>query len=170
MVPAERRGRAIAIVLAGITVALCLGIPAGTTLAAVLGWRAAFAAPAVLAVVLVVWVLRRVPDFPGEAAAEQAPLRHIATLPGIPGVLLITLLLLLGHQTMYTYMAPLAERAGLGRTGPVLFVFGIATVAGIWAVGTLVDRRLRSTLLTALALIAAAMLALGLVGNSPRPC
>jgi predicted MFS family arabinose efflux permease len=30
MVAAERRGRAITIVLAGITVALCLGIPAAT--------------------------------------------------------------------------------------------------------------------------------------------
>ena len=43
MVPAERRGRAIAIVLAGITLALSLGLPAGTALADALGWRAAFA-------------------------------------------------------------------------------------------------------------------------------
>ncbi|MET7617771.1 MFS transporter [Streptomyces sp. NPDC005408] len=167
MVPAERRGRAIAIVLAGITVALCLGIPAGTALAEVLGWRAAFAAPAVLAVVLVAWVVRKVPDFPGEAAADRVPLRRIAALPSIPAVLLITLLLLLGHQTMYTYMSPLAERAGLADATLVLFVFGISTVAGIWTVGVLVDRHLRPTLLTALALIAAAMLAIGLFGRAP---
>src|SRR5215467_11563525 len=43
MVPARQRGRAIAVVLAGITVALCGGIPAGTALAGAVGWRASFA-------------------------------------------------------------------------------------------------------------------------------
>src|SRR2546430_2354205 len=42
MVPARRRGRAIAVVLAGITVALSAGIPPGTALAGALGWRARF--------------------------------------------------------------------------------------------------------------------------------
>lgn len=167
MVPAERRGRAIAVVLAGITVALSLGIPAGTALAALLGWRAAFATVAVLAVVLVAWVRWQVPDFPGEPAADRVPLRRIASLPGIPAVLAITLLLLLGHQAVYTYMAPFSARSGFGRTGLVLLVFGVATVAGIWIVGALIDRRPRPTLLGALALIAAAMLALGLFGDSP---
>ncbi|MFD4815017.1 MFS transporter, partial [Streptomyces sp. NPDC058418] len=167
MVPAERRGRAIAVVLAGITVALSLGIPAGTALAALLGWRAAFATVAVLAVVLVAWVRWQVPDFPGEPAADRVPLRRIASLPGIPSVLAITLLLLLGHQAVYTYMAPFSARSGFGRTGLVLLVFGVATVAGIWIVGALIDRRPRPALLGALALIAAAMLALGLFGDSP---
>ncbi|MFE1959589.1 MFS transporter [Streptomyces sp. NPDC059479] len=167
MVPAERRGRAIAIVLAGITVALSFGIPAGTALAVLTGWRTAFATVAVLAVVLVGWVVWQVPDFPGEPASERVPLWRIAAMPGIRTVLSITLLLLLGHQAMYTYMAPFTERSGFGRTGLVLFVFGLATVAGIWLVGVLIDRHPRRTLLGALALIAAAMLALGLFGRSP---
>ncbi|WP_151478735.1 MFS transporter [Streptomyces albicerus] len=161
MVPAERRGRAIAIVLAGITLALSLGLPAGTALADALGWRAAFAAPAVLAVLLVVWIRRRVPGFAGEAPGERVPLLRVAALPGIGTVLSVTLTLLVGHQVMYTYVAPFAEHAGFGRTGLVLLVFGAATVVGIWVTGVLVDRHLRRTLLAALALLATAMLALG---------
>ncbi len=167
MVPAERRGRAIAIVLAGITVALSLGIPVGTAVANAFGWRTSFAALAALAAVLVAWVSWKVPNFRGEPAAERIPLRRIASMPGIPTVLVVTLLLLLGHQAMYTYMAPFAERSGFGHTSVVLFVFGIATVAGIWIVGTLIDRHLRPTLLGALALVAAAMLALGRFGRTP---
>lgn len=166
MVAAERRGRAIAIVLAGITVALCLGIPAATAVATTLGWRASFAALAALAVVLVAWVRWGVPNFPGDVAS-RVPLRRVAALPGIPTVLAVTLLLLLGHQAMYTYLAPLAERAGFGHTSLVLFVFGIATVAGIWIVGTLIDFHLRPALLGALTLVATAMLALGLFGHTP---
>jgi predicted MFS family arabinose efflux permease len=167
MVPAERRGRAIAIVLAGITVALSLGIPVGTAVATACGWRTSFAALAALAAVLVAWVSWKVPNFRGEPAAERIPPRRIASMPGIPTVLVVTLLLLLGHQAMYTYMAPFAERSGFGHTSVVLFVFGIATVAGVWIVGTLIDRHLRPTLLGALALVAAAMLALGRFGRTP---
>ncbi|WP_093906155.1 MFS transporter [Streptomyces sp. cf386] len=167
MVPAERRGRAIAIVLAGITLALSLGVPAGTALAEALGWRTAFGALAGLAVLLVGWVRWRVPGFPGEPPGARLPLGRVALLPGIPVVLSVTLLLLLGHQVMYTYVAPFAAHAGFGRTGLVLLVFGAATVAGIWLTGVLVDRRPRPTLLGALALCAAVMLVLGSFADSP---
>jgi predicted MFS family arabinose efflux permease len=167
MVPAERRGRAIAIVLAGSTVALSLGIPAGTALATGFGWRSSFATVAALAVALVAWVCWKVPDFPGEPAADRVPLRRIASLSGIPTVLTITLLLLVGHQAVYTYMSAFAEHSGFGHTGLVLLVFGIGTVAGIWIAGTLTDRHLRPTLLGALALIGVAMLALGLFERIP---
>ncbi|MDQ1073040.1 MFS transporter [Streptomyces canus] len=167
MVPAERRGRAIAIVLAGITLALALGVPAGTALAGTVGWRTAFGLLSGLAVLLVGWVRWRVPGFPGEARHARVPLVRVAALPGIPAVLSVTLFLLVGHQVMYTYVAPFATHAGFGRTGLVLLVFGAATVVGIWITGVLVDRRLRPTLVGALALCVAVMLALGLAAGVP---
>ncbi|WP_328744555.1 MFS transporter [Streptomyces sp. NBC_00285] len=167
MVPAERRGRAIAIVLAGITLALSLGVPAGTVLAGAVGWRAAFGVLAGLAVLLVGWVRWQVPAFPGEAPEARVPLVRVAALPGIPAVLSVTLFLLVGHQVMYTYVAPFAAHAGFGRTGLVLLVFGAATVVGIWITGVLVDGRLRAALLGALGLCAAVMLALGLAAEVP---
>lgn len=167
MVSAERRGRAIAIVLAGITVALSLGVPLGTALAGTVGWRAGFAGLAVLAALLILSALRYVPDFPGEPSAGRTPLRRIAVLPGIRTVLSVTLLLLLGHQAVYTFLVPFAEHAGFGHTGLVLFVFGAATVGGIWLAGALADRRLRAALLCALGLIAVVMAALGALGRVP---
>lgn len=166
MVPPQRRGTAIAIVLAGLTGALSVGIPAGTALAGASGWRAAFGILAAVTVVLVAWVIWKVPGFPGEPAAERVPLRRIVSMPGIPGVLAVTLLLLLGHQAMYTYTAPFTERSGFGHTSLVLFVFGSATIAGLWTAGVLADRHLRPALLGALTLIAAAMAALGLLGHT----
>jgi predicted MFS family arabinose efflux permease len=167
MVPAARRGRAIAIVLAGITLALCIGVPAGTALADAVGWRASFALVAALALLLVGWVRWKVPAFPRERAADQARLRVVARLPGIRSVLLVTALLLTAHQAVYTYIAPVAAHAGFGRTSTVLLVFGAATVAGIWMTGLLADRHLRSMLCAALALIGVAMLGLGLAAAIP---
>ncbi|AOR36219.1 MFS transporter [Streptomyces fodineus] len=166
MVPAERRGRAIAVVLAGITLALSLGVPAGTALAGATGWRAAFGTLAVLAVALVGWIRLRVPGFPGEPAHARVPLTRVALRPGIRPVLSVTLFLLLGHQVMYTYVAPFAGHAGYGRTGLLLAVFGTATVAGIWVTGVLIDRRLRGTLLVAIALFTGVLLVLGLAAHA----
>ena len=172
MVPAAQRGRAIAVVLAGITVALCAGIPAGAALAGVLGWRAVFGLLAALALLLVPWVRGRVPARPGEPQArrrsrpgqQRRPTsRQVATGPGVPAVLAVTLLLLTGHQAMYTYVAPFAPH----RAGVVLLVFGLATAAGIGVTGIVADRHLRAALLTAVAGIAAAMGALGLAGHQP---
>ena len=163
MVPARQRGRAIAVVLAGITVALCGGIPAGTALAGALGWRASFGLLAGLALLLGAWIRWQVPAVGGDPASRRTPVRRVARLPGIPAVLAVTLLLLTGHQAMYTYLAPFAP----GRTGLVLFVFGGATVAGIWVTGIVADSHLRPVLLAALTLIATAMLVLGLAAREP---
>ncbi|MFC8359831.1 MFS transporter [Streptomyces griseorubiginosus] len=167
MVPAERRGRAIAVVLAGITLALSLGVPAGTALAGAVGWRTAFGVLAAVAVGLVGWTHARVPGFPGEAPHARVPLARVAALPGVPAVLSVTLFLLVGHQVMYTYVAPFAAHAGFGRTGLVLLLFGAATVVGIWITGVLVDRRPRAALLGALGLCAAVMPTLGLAAGVP---
>ncbi len=166
MVPAERRGRAIAVVLAGITLALSLGIPAGTALADAIGWRTAFGTLAGLALLVVVWIRRRVPAFPGELPGTRVPLTRVAVLPGIPAVLSVTLFLLLGHQVMYTYVAPFTAHTGYGRTDVVLLAFGAATVVGIWATGALVDRWARPTLLGALTLIVTVLCVLALYADS----
>ena len=129
MVPAARRGRAIAIVLAGITVALGLGLPAGTALADVAGWRASFASLSVLALLLVAWVRWAVPPVPGQARPSRTPLRLVARQPGIRTVLAVTFVLLTGHQAMYTYIVPFATRSGFGHTSLVLLVFGTAAAA-----------------------------------------
>ena len=165
MVPAARRGRAIAIVLAGITLALSVGLPAGTALATALGWRPAFALLAALALLVAAWIRWTAPDFPGEHGTGRRPLRRVATRPGIPAVLAVTLLLLTGHQELYTYIAPFAARSGPGHTGLVLLVFGLATIPGLIVTGVLADRHLRSVLIVALTLVIAALLALGVAGR-----
>ena len=161
MVPARNRGRATAVVLAGITAALSLGLPAGTALADVAGWRASFAALSVLVLLLVAWVRWTVPPFPGEVRSSRTPPRQVASLPGIRTVLAVTFVLLTGHQAMYTYIAPFAARSGFGHTSLVLLVFGTATASGLAVTGILADRHLRPALLASLALVMTAMIALG---------
>jgi predicted MFS family arabinose efflux permease len=159
MVAPEQRGRAIAITLAGITVTLAAGVPAGTALAGAIGWRPTFAVLSALALLVALWIRLAVPVIPGEPARTRIGPARVLRMPGIGPVLVVNGLLLLGHQAMYTYLAPFSGRTPVSL---VLLVFGVASVLGIWLAGALADRRLRAGLLGTLGLITAAMLGLGL--------
>lgn len=157
MAPAQLKGRAIAVAMAGTPVALSLGVPAGTFLGTILGWRACFGLMSVLTVVLIFWVLAKVPDFAGEPAGQRRTLRGVLALPGIRTVLGVVLAFVLGHNILYTYIAPFLAGAGMvGQTDAVLLVFGLASLLSIWVVGVLIDTRLRALTLASIALFALA--------------
>ncbi|MFG0531089.1 MULTISPECIES: MFS transporter [Pseudomonas] len=162
MVPVPLQGRAMALAMLGQPIALSLGLPIATWLGAGLGWRATFVVVTLVASQLVVWVLRSVPDYPGQAAGKRPAAMQVLRTPGVLIVLLVILTWILGHNILYTYIVPLLAAAGMAADiGPVLMVFGLSALAGIGLVGLLVDRHLRKLVLLSLAGFALATLALG---------
>lgn len=168
MVAPHQQGRAMALAMVGTPVALSLGVPLGTLLGSVVGWRAAFWIMSGLTLVLIAWVLAKVPDYPGQSAHERMPLRRVFMTPGVRRVLGVVIAWMLAHNILYTYIAPFVAPAGLGsRVDLVLFIFGVAALAGIWITGKLVDHRLRTTVLASLAAFGATALAFGLAPANP---
>ncbi|MCS4270607.1 MULTISPECIES: MFS transporter [Raoultella] len=168
MVPEHQKGRAIAIAMVGTPLALSLGVPAGTLLGNLLGWRMCFGIISLLALLLMGWVRLKVPDFAGQPAGKRLSLRQVFTLPGIRPVLFVVLAFVLAHNILYTYIAPFLVTAGMvDRTDVVLLVFGGTSVAGIWIVGVLIDRYLRRLTLASTILFGAAALTLGMAGGDP---
>lgn len=168
MVPERLKGRAIAISMAGTPIALSLGIPAGTLLGATLGWRATFGLMSVLTIVLILWVLAKVPDYPGQARGKGFSIGTVFMLPGIRSVLFVTLAYVLAHNILYTYIAPFLVPAGLAdRVDLVLLIFGMAAIVSIWIVGILIDRWLRELVLASTVLFGLSALALGIAGTLP---
>lgn len=162
MVPVALQGRAMAVAMLGQPIALSLGLPIATWLGAGLGWRATFVVVTVVALLLVAWVLRSVPDYPGHAAGKRPAALQVLRTPGVLPVLLVILSWILGHNILYTYIVPLLAAAGMAADiGPVLMVFGLAALVGIGLVGLLVDRHLRTLVLLSLAGFALATLVLG---------
>lgn len=168
MVAPHLQGRAIAMAMLGAPVALSIGIPAGTLLGNMVGWRMSFAIMTLLTLGLVLWVLRQVPDFPGLRPQKRLPLRRVLALPGVRPVLFVTFTYVLGHNILYTYIAPFLEPAGLGgQIERVLLVFGLAALLSIWAIGLLIDRWLRALVLVSCLLFIASTLLLGLLPQGP---
>ncbi|MCX4978182.1 MFS transporter [Streptomyces sp. NBC_00620] len=162
MAPVALQGKAIAVAMAGIPLALSLGVPAGTFLGETLGWRTAFVAMTVLTVVLLGWILVAVPDYPGQQAGERPKMLDALRVPGVAPVLFVTLAFVLAHTILYAYVATFLEDLGMGGdTDVVLLVFGAASLLSIWIVGAQIHLRLRSLTIasTLLVAVSAALLA-----------
>ncbi|KPA97142.1 MFS transporter [Pseudomonas asplenii] len=170
MVASHLQGRAIAIAMLGAPLALSLGIPLGTFLGNSFGWRLSFAIMSAMTLLLIGWVRWQVPDFAGQSANRRLPLLKVASLPGVQAVLLVTFLYVLGHNILYTYIAPFLAPAGLvERVDQVLLVFGLAALFGIWGTGLLIDRWLRQLTLISCMLFGGSAVALGLWNASAIP-
>jgi len=168
MVAPAQRGKAMAIAMAGTPIALSIGVPVGTLLAGLVGWRATFGVMTLLSLLLIGWVLASVPCFAGESVDARVPLRRTVTLRGVPAVLLITLAFVLAHNILYTYVAPFLEPLGLAhRVDLMLLVFGAASLVSIGIVGVFIDRHLRPLIIASCALFALTALALGLLSGVP---
>ncbi len=168
MVAPQQQGRALALAMAGTPVALSLGVPLGTLIGSLTGWRMAFWIISALTLILIAWVLAKVPDYPGQSAQERLPLRKVFTTPGVRPVLAVVITWMLAHNILYTYIAPFVAPAGLAaRVDLVLLVFGGAALAGIWITGKLVERHLRATVLASLAAFLLTAMMLGLASQFP---
>ena len=169
MVEPEQQGKALALAMVGTPIALSLGVPLGTWLGGLVGWRSTFGLMSALTLLLIVWVLMKVPDYPPQPAHQRLPLRNVLTTPGVRPVLAVVISWMLAHNILYTYIAPFIAPAGMAdRVDLVLLVFGIAALAGIWLTAKLVEPLLRKTVLLSLATFAVVCVALGFGGGMPE--
>ena len=168
MVAPHQQGRALALAMVGTPIALSLGVPLGTWLGGWVGWRSTFGLMSAVSLVLIAWVLVKVPDYAPQPAHQRVSLGKVLTTPGVRPVLAVVISWMLAHNILYTYIAPFVAPAGLAdRVDLVLLVFGVAALAGIWITARLVEPLLRHTVLTSLVVFGGVSLALGLFGNVP---
>ena len=169
MVAPHQQGRALALAMVGTPIALSLGVPLGTWLGGLVGWRTTFGLMSALTLLLIVWVLVKVPDYPPQPAHQRLSLGQVLTTPGVRPVLAVVISWMLAHNILYTYIAPFVARAGLAeRVDLVLLVFGIAALLGIGLTAKLVEPLLRKTVLASLVTFAAVTLVFGFVGSVPQ--
>ncbi|MCS6930883.1 MAG: MFS transporter [Acetobacteraceae bacterium] len=133
LVPPAQRGRAIATVMAGTTLAFLLGIPLGSVVGEWLGWRASFGFAGLLALAVAAAIRLVLPRLPGEAGGPAGGLRVLARA-GVPGTLAATLLGFTAVFSVAAYVGPAVEAvAGFSPTGVALMqaLVGVASLLGI---------------------------------------
>ncbi|MFF8713057.1 MFS transporter [Streptomyces sp. NPDC015184] len=169
LAPPRLEGRAVAVAMTGIPLALSLGVPAGTFLGQAVNWQTVFLIMTGLTLLLLVWIAVLVPDRPGRERSAGTPMRAVLRVPGVLPVLTVTLVFVLAHTILYTYIATLLEDLDLAAaTDAVLLVFGAASLLSVWLVGALIHRRPRALMVASALLVAVAVTGLALwAGSTP---
>ncbi|WP_172384441.1 MFS transporter [Streptomyces sp. MNP-20] len=139
----ERRGRALALVMGGMSSGTVLGVPLGVLLADHTSWRSTMWLVTGLGAVALAGLALGLPEIPAPPAvpvrARLGALADRAVLP-IVGVSFLGAVSSLG---LYTYLAPVLDAVGgvgEGEVAPYLWAWGIGGVLGSVLAGPLVDR------------------------------
>ncbi|MBH5336369.1 MFS transporter [Streptomyces pactum] len=161
IVPPERRGRALATVLGGMTVATALGVPLGTWIGRT-DWRLTMWLVVALGVAAFAGLALLLRDLPATPAAAPGLRARVAPLTDrrVLGAAGTTFAFFLAFNSVYIYLATAVRPAtggDGGRLSLILLATGVASVAGSWLGGRAVDRfGVRTVLLTGSAVAALA--------------
>jgi predicted MFS family arabinose efflux permease len=163
VVEPHRRGRALAVVTAGTSIAVALGVPISALIGHSFGWRTTFEIVAGLSTFATLGLLFGLDRNVGVGLPVASLRERLAAVSHKPVLLalLVTLLWATGAYAVYTYLAALL--AGLGIQGAevsiVLFVWGVSAAIGVTFGGALNDRfGSKQVILNSLALLVLAFL------------
>jgi predicted MFS family arabinose efflux permease len=147
LVPKHQLGRAVAITAGGGSAAFVLGVPVGTALGHMLGWRAAFAIIAAIVVLISVVVVKYLPPVNHHVVPKKGevlqPLHKDHSLRGVIIVCAVIVIMITAQNVFYTYIAPwLIEVAQFPTTSIafLLFLFGGAGAVGLVLASFAADR------------------------------
>jgi DHA1 family inner membrane transport protein len=174
LVPPAQRGRAVAIVLAGLTVSNIVGVPVGTAIGSVWGWRSTFWAMFALGIAAMAAAIVLLPRTAGpstRSAGFRAEVR-VLSRQQVWTSLIIMLMLMMAQFIPFTYIAPmLRDITHLDEylIPWMLLLIGLGSTLGAYAGCRLADGRLMRGLVATLLVQEVVLLAIYAVSPYALP-
>src|ERR1700753_2298664 len=171
LVPRSERAQAITLMFSGLTLANVLGVPAGTALGQVAGWRFAFWALVPIGLLAGFSLWRLVPHQAAEKMELKREFRAVRR-PQVQLVLALSTLSSVALFCVFTYIAPILEQVThLSPTAVtrVLVVFGVGITVGNLLGGRLADWKQMPVLLSGFVLLIVIFLTMPLVEGRVIP-
>jgi DHA1 family inner membrane transport protein len=172
LVPREKKGQAIAMMFAGLTLANVLGVPFGTALGEAFGWRDTFWAVVVIgfaaAFALYTWLPRNI-------SMPRMQLIHEARSLSSTQVILAMLISVLSSASLFgvfTYITPILEnvtRIPPHAVTPMLLLFGVGLTVGNFLGGRLGDWKLMPSVIGILAVLTPVLVLFTITSSSAVP-
>ncbi|WP_171074440.1 MFS transporter [Nonomuraea basaltis] len=172
LVPERHVARATAVIFGGVEAASVLGVPLGTLIGDLLGWRVAFAAVGLLGVASLVGMAALMPKVePQQTIIFAALPKVLRSHAGVRVGIAMTFLVITGHFTAYTFVRPILQGDGVddGMISTLLLVFGVAGLCGNFIAGALITGRLRRAVVAIALVLATAMALLASYGDGVVP-
>jgi predicted MFS family arabinose efflux permease len=167
LVPEDSVPKGLAMINAGNAIAATVSAPLGSLLGDYVGWRGAFFLVVPLALLALVWQWIGLPSLPPRGRKTSGNVFRLLARRQVALGMTSILLLFMGQFALFTYLRPFLESVtgvSVSLLSAILFVMGVAGVAGTWAIGQLLKTRLYSIVIAIpliMALLAAALIALG---------
>jgi DHA1 family inner membrane transport protein len=156
IVAPDKQASAIALMFAGLTLANILGVPLGTFIGGLWGWRATFGVVTALGLISLVGIMGLVPQIQREQNTGFRQEIGVLYNKQVILALLMTVFGFGGVFTAFTFIAPLLTDItgfGSGAVTPILLLFGLGTTIGNTIGGKLADWKLMPSLAGFIALL-----------------
>ena len=160
--------RATSVIFVAVPLGSVIGVPAGTFIADLMGWRAVFILLGVLTLVVMIALLTLLPALPAVHVTRLSVLRSLLRQRNVRVGMIATFFIVLAHFGTYTYVTPMLEHVahlGLALISSLLLAYGAAGIIGNFAVGLTMNRWLRQSFGSAALLIAFATVMLPVTGH-----
>jgi DHA1 family inner membrane transport protein len=169
IVPPERSGRAMAVVISGFATSSALGLPLGTLLGQAVGWRGSFAAVVAVGALVLVAAIVVLPSVPTSSDSRAVGQARYAFAPRVLGVLALCFLTFAAMLSAVTYLVPFLNQV-TGVSGPVvsafLLAYGAATAIGSFVGGRFADSNASRSLIIGTIGVTASLLTMYLFGGN----
>lgn len=143
--PPAKKPQAIALVQAGLTIAVMIGVPFGSFLGGLANWRVVFGIMIILAVITMLGMMKFTPHV---SLSAEANISKELTVFKNPHILIVISIIVFGYSgvfTTYTFMEPMIHDYApfkiIGLT-VCLFLFGLGGVIGNLVTGSVPEHAL----------------------------
>ena len=144
LVKEHHHGKAIAVIMAGNTLGISVGMPVMTFIGNEYGWRTEFIGLGVVILGIALNSFFALPSTPGEKLTKGSSPFALLKIPEVLIVLLLTLLAVIAHYGVYVYITGLVEEIQLsGGIESALLLFGIGSLISVLLAIKYTDQHLR---------------------------
>lgn len=144
LVHEDHHGKAIAVIMAGNTLGISLGMPLMTTIGNDFGWRTEFIALGVVILIIALIGIFALPSAPGEKLTKSTSPFALFKIPAVLIVLLLTLLGVSAHYGVYVFITSLVDEIQItGGIEAALLLFGAGSLISVFLAIKYTDNHLR---------------------------
>lgn len=133
LAPKGKKARAMGFIVAGSSMAIVLGVPIGTMIGQLVGWRITFLCVSVVALIVMMLLIYLLPTLPSQNAQSLSSLPTLLKRAGLVHIYILTAIVITGYFTAYTYITPFMHRVGGFADSFVvilLLCIGLSGIAG----------------------------------------
>ncbi|TYB75870.1 MFS transporter [Bizionia myxarmorum] len=167
LVDKKDHGKAIAVIMAGTTLGISIGMPIMTSIANNYGWRTEFIGLGAFIFAIALVSIFALPSAPGEKLTKSSSPFALLKIPAVLLILLLTLLGVVAHYGVYVYITSLVDEIQLtGGVESALLFFGIGSLISVLLAIKFTDKYLRLLTISMFALLIISMIIFLMYGGT----